>query len=107
MSLWKRGDWYWADFTVNGTRYRIPLETRDPREAKAREKEKIADARDDKLSSSGLSFARLGFEAALDKYLAELSVTREDRAKDPRKSWEGCLTECLRRYFSGLRKMTQ
>jgi hypothetical protein len=25
MALWKRGNWYWADFTVNGSRYRIPL----------------------------------------------------------------------------------
>lgn len=95
MSLWKRNGWYWTDFSVNGTRYRITLETKDQREAKSREKDKIADARDGKLASSGLSFARLGFEAALDKYLAELSVTREGQPGNPRKTWEGRLTECL------------
>lgn len=61
MALWKRGDWYWTDFAVNGTRYRLPLETKDQREAKAREKDKIADARDGKLPSSNTNFARLGF----------------------------------------------
>jgi len=25
MSLWKRGEWFWADFSVNGVRYRVPL----------------------------------------------------------------------------------
>jgi integrase len=103
MSLWKRNSWYWADFTVNGTRYRVPLETKDAREAKGREKDKIADARDGKLASSAVNFARLGFEAALDKYLAELAVTREDKTKTPRKTWEGRLTERLRPYFAGKR----
>lgn len=103
MSLWKRGDWYWADFTVNGTRYRLPLETKDAREAKAREKDKIADAREDKLAASGLGKARLGFEAALDRYLSDIAVTRQDEGKEPRKTWEGCLTECLRPHFRGKR----
>ena len=103
MSLWKRNGWYWADFSVNGTRYRVPLETRDSREAKALEKDKIADAREGKLAASGLAKARLGFEAALDKYLADIAVTRQDGAKEPRKTWEGCLTGCLRPYFRGQR----
>jgi integrase len=103
MSLWKRNGWYWTDFSVNGTRYRVSLETQDVREAKAREKDKIGDAKDGKLAPSGLSFARLGFEAALDKYLAELAVTREGQPENPRKTWEGRLTECLRPYFSGKR----
>ena len=25
MSLWQRGKWFWADFSVNGLRYRVPL----------------------------------------------------------------------------------
>jgi hypothetical protein len=101
MSLWKRGDWYWADFSVNGTRYRIPLETRDPREAKAREKDKIADARDGKLSASTANFARLRFAEALDRHLIELAISRQDKAKDQRKTWEGRLTERLRPFFLG------
>jgi len=31
MAFWKRGKWYWADFTVNGTRYRVPLKDRGKR----------------------------------------------------------------------------
>ena len=25
MSLWARGKWFWADFSVNGLRYRVPV----------------------------------------------------------------------------------
>jgi len=35
MALWKRGNWYWADFTVNGSRYRIPLRFRANPDCKA------------------------------------------------------------------------
>jgi integrase len=103
MALWKRNSWYWADFTVNGTRYRLPLNTKDVREAKNREKDKIADARDGRLAAAGLSKARLGFEAALDKYLAELAMVRQDKGKSSRKTWEGYLTERLRPHFKGKR----
>jgi integrase len=71
MSLWKRGDWHWADFSVNGTRYRVPLRTGDRREAKRLEKEKIAEAQGGKLTPSTLNFARLGFSEAADRYLEE------------------------------------
>jgi len=71
MALWKRGDWYWADFSVNGTRYRVPLHTKDRREAQRLEKEKIAEAQGGKLAPSSLNFARLGFSEAADRYLEE------------------------------------
>ena len=45
----------------------------------------------------------MGFEAALDRYLAELSVERQDKAANPRKTWEGRLTERLRPYFAAKR----
>src|SRR3990172_10880047 len=71
MALWKRGDWYWADFTVNGTRYRVPLHTSDRREAQRLEKEKIGEAQGGKLAPSSLNFARLGFTEAADRHLQE------------------------------------
>ena len=71
MALWKRGVWYWADFSVNGTRYRVPLHTKDRREAQRLEKEKIAEAQGGKLTPSSLNFARLGFSEAADRYLEE------------------------------------
>ncbi len=92
MSLWKRGDWYWTDFMVNGTRYRLPLHTQDGREAKRLEKEKIADAQGGKLAPSTLNFARLGFTEAAGRYLEERkhglarhSVrTEQERSRNPK-----------------------
>lgn len=92
MSLWKRGDWYWTDFSVNGTRYRLPLTTKDPREAKRLEKEKIADAQGGKLAPSTLNFARLGFTEAAERYLEERrhglarwSIrTEQERSRNPK-----------------------
>lgn len=84
MSLWKRGDWCWTDFAVNGTRYRLPLHTEDSREAKRPEKEKISDAQGGKLAPSSLNFARLGFTEAAERCLAELpsfSAGQISRAK--------------------------
>src|SRR3989304_4391680 len=75
MALWKRGEWYWADFTVNGTRYRVPLHTKDQREAKRLEKDKIAKAQGGKLGGCHLvSLARLSFDQALDRYLSERRI---------------------------------
>jgi len=92
MSLWKRGDWYWTDFSVNGTRYRLPLHTQDRRESKRLEKEKIADAQTGKLAPSSLNFARLGFTEASDRYLEErrhglarYSIrTEQERSRNPK-----------------------
>ena len=29
VMIYKRGDWYWTDFTENGRRYRRPLKTKE------------------------------------------------------------------------------
>jgi hypothetical protein len=42
MAPFKRGKIYYADFSVNGQRFRPSLGTRDWREAQAKEKELIA-----------------------------------------------------------------
>ena len=44
MSLWKRRRQYWADFTVNGRRYRKRLGTTNLRVATRRERELIEEA---------------------------------------------------------------
>jgi integrase len=92
MSLWKRGEWYWTDFSANGTRYRLPLHTRDGREAKRLEKEKIGEAQTGKLAPSAINFARLGFTEAAERYLEErkhglarYSVrTEQERSRNPK-----------------------
>jgi hypothetical protein len=45
MAIYKRGKTWWADFSVNGQRYRQSLDTSDWREAQAKQKESIAQAR--------------------------------------------------------------
>src|SRR5579864_2885035 len=71
MSLFKRGRTWWTDFSVNGVRYRVSLDTTDWREAQSQEKEEIARASEGKLSSSRQQFARLAFPEAADRYLAD------------------------------------
>jgi hypothetical protein len=39
MSLWKRGRQYWADFTVNGRRYRKRLGTTNLQAARQKERQ--------------------------------------------------------------------
>lgn len=102
--IYPRHGVYHCDFTVNGQRVRQTLETKDKREAVQRERDLIARAREGKLASGmTAAFSRLGFEAALDRYLAELAVEHQDRTPDSRKSWEGRLTECLRPFFASKR----
>jgi integrase len=69
MSLFKRGKTWWTDFSVNGVRYRMSLDTADWREAQSREKEKITQASTGKLAPSSQQFARLAFTVAADRYL--------------------------------------
>lgn len=71
MALYKRGATWWTDFSVNGVRYRMSLDTSDWREAQSKEKERIAEAQMGKLSLAGQSFARLAFTEAVGRYLAD------------------------------------
>ena len=47
--IYKRGDWYWTDFTENGRRYRRPLKTTNWQEARTEERKVIEKARTGKL----------------------------------------------------------
>jgi integrase len=72
MALWKRDNTWWADVAVNGERFRQSLKTTDKREAKALEKELIAQIKDGKVAASaGKAFGRLPFGVAADQYLKE------------------------------------
>jgi integrase len=77
MALFKRGKWWWTDFSVNGVRYRQPIRdergqrTKDWREALSREKDLIRQAHEGKLTVAGQSFARLAFTEAVERYLAD------------------------------------
>jgi integrase len=85
----------WTDFSVNGQRFRQPLDTTDWREALKREKELIGQTQAGKLSIAGLSFARLAFTEALERYLEDRKAhvaprshrSESDHAKPLRESF--------------------
>ena len=58
------------DNTVDGVRYRQPLETTNWQEARKREKELIKQAALGLLAAKTADFARLGFSEAADRYQA-------------------------------------
>ncbi len=71
MSLFKRAKWWWTDFSVNGVRYRLPLKTRDWREAQTEEKNAIARATEGKLSPVARTGRLLAFATAAERYKTE------------------------------------
>ena len=67
MSLWKRGRQYWADFTVDGHRYRKGLGTTNLQTAKQKERQLIEDAGHGAVATHAQGPKRL-FEA-VDAYM--------------------------------------
>lgn len=88
-----------ADFTVDGTRYRICLDTRDKTKAKklARDKELAASA--GKLTANSASFARLAFPEACDRYLAGRRLELQSSSLTK----ENQLTVKLKEFFGNTR----
>ena len=84
MAVFRRGKWWWTDFSVNGQRFRQPLDTTDSREALKNEKEKIGQAQTGKLSVAGQSFARLAFTEAAER--SSIAAARTVRRGASRKS---------------------
>ena len=69
MKLYKRNKTYWTDFSVNGQRFRVSLDTTNRSQATSLAHERIAQAKQGKLSAKTQSFARLTFIEAAEKYL--------------------------------------
>jgi integrase len=70
--IYKRGDNWHLDVTVNGIRYREAIHTTDRREAKAIEKRRVSDIHAGKgASKAGREFARKTFCDAADLYIEE------------------------------------
>ena len=65
---YKTAPW-WADFSINGQRFRLSLDTANKTEANDLAKKKEAQANAGKLTATSHSFARLTFIEAADKYL--------------------------------------
>jgi hypothetical protein len=67
----RQGHWH-LDVTIDGVRYREALDTTDRREAKEREKDRIAAIKQGRgASKSGREFARRTFSEAATVYLEE------------------------------------
>src|SRR4051794_38050247 len=68
MSLWKRGRQYWADFTVDGKRFRKRLGTTNLRIAKLRERDLLEGAGRGSLADNEQGPKRLS--TAIDAYFS-------------------------------------
>src|SRR5882724_8993209 len=95
MSLTKRGKTWHTHFFVEGQRFRQSLDTKDWREAQAKEKQLIAEASEGKLKHNSTSLARLPFGQAADEYVnarkLELALASQTKEKQ--------LLVQLRAYF--------
>jgi integrase len=113
MAIYKRGNTWWTDFSVNGQRFRESLDTTDWREAQAQEKELIVQASQGKLAQSSQKFARLPFSEAADRYIADRlphlsasSITTERERLKPLRDYFAAVTlisvssEVIREYVA-------
>lgn len=80
MALFRRNKKWWTDFSVNGVRHRMSLDTTDWRVALSHEKEKIAQAERGEIVPTGRrSFARLAFAQASERYLEQRKSAVSER----------------------------
>jgi integrase len=113
MSLYKRSNTWWTDFSVNGQRFRMSLDTSDWREAQRVQKEKISEAQQGKLAPSSQRFARLALSEAADRFLtdriahlAPRSIQTERERSGPLKAYFGATqlthisADCIRQYVA-------
>jgi integrase len=92
----KRGDWYHLDATIDGERYREPLNTTDWRIAGDRAKERIAEIKAGRVAcASGKNFARLPFNVAIEVYQSE----RDGKVAERTMQFESERLNPLVRYF--------
>lgn len=84
MALVKRGKTWHTDFVVHGTRFRQSLQTTDWREAQSQERELIKRAEDGKIVPKDVSWSKLPFTKAADRYIEArpLELSRASQAKE-------------------------
>ncbi len=70
MSLYKRKQTWWADFSVRGRRFRVSLDTSDKHQATRLERQRIAEAQTSGTLSS-LDCAGITVERSAEMYLSE------------------------------------
>jgi integrase len=90
---------WWADFSVNGQRFRISLDTSNKTDAGKFAKHKESEALQGKLSATSQSFARLTFTEAAEKYLASRKLELQPSSLTKEKQ----LLVRLKEYFGPTR----
>src|ERR1035437_10122040 len=98
MALKKRGKTWHTHFFVDGQRFRQSLETRDWREAQAKEKELIASASQGKLAPASQHFSKLNITDAIDQYLVDRAAHVQPRSQRS----ESDHAKPIRDYFGSL-----
>ncbi len=94
--IYKRGDNWHMDATINGVRYREALNTTDGREAKTLEKKRVADIHQGKgASRAGREFGRQSFGEAADQFLLD----RRPHVSERTHELERERLKQLRRFF--------
>jgi integrase len=96
MAIFKRGEIYHTDFSVDGQRFRQSLETSDWREAQSKQKELIVQASEGRLTPKSHEFSRLGFSEAAERHLtdrlprlAQRSIQTESERLKPLRGYFG------------------
>ena len=97
MSLWRReSGLYWADFSVDGVRYRKPLDTRNWKEAKQNQRDMIEAARNGQLET--LKGPKRLFEG-IEAYLAYKAIARSPRTVE----LEGERLSIVKKHFGDVK----
>src|SRR5262245_34993726 len=71
MTIFKRNKKWWIDVTVEGVRFRQSLATANWQEAQSKAARFQVEAEDGKVATPRAEFNRLGFSAAVDRYIEE------------------------------------
>jgi hypothetical protein len=94
--VYRRGENYHLDVMVDGVRYREALRTTDRREARAREKERIAEIKAGKVAApAGRAFSRLPFTQAFVVYQEE----RRGKVAERTERFEAERSKPLKHFF--------
>jgi integrase len=99
MRIFKRNSTYWADFSVDGRRHRISLDTPRWAEAQSRASDKREEAKKGQLQTGRLSCARAPFSEAAARFME----TRAIEVKPKTKATEQHQLKPLAAFFGSFR----
>lgn len=99
MRLYKRGETWWLDTTIDDERHRLSLDTTDWREARTAANKKVIEIMEGKVTPVRTSFAKLKFEEAVAQFLSDRKLEAQPSSYNREKYATNQLTE----FFKGKR----